>query len=412
MFAYIINFVITLLAGAVINYNIIALVNNENKGDDASAIGTAKALKEISLKTGKSHSYKIIDSKDIKNLQEEIRNSSNLEKYIIIAAGSHHAQPLVELKQNTISPDKIYTILNSHQLFSGIYQTAEIIDAISLPKYALDTKKLSRTKLKNNTELIETIDIPHNTSKQEVVEEYQKFKAEFPTPHNNLLVMLGGDAPSTTGKIRIYTAKEAYNFGRYIAKIAMQNNKNIIATNGPRTGQYNPYSKVKLLTHRETHPTTGRKVTNYQLDKVSQAFIKGVKSINNNIKLIFFDFKFTEAGVDSKYKAMLGLFAADPKSNMFYFAGDSISSPIEAFSIAENGGNLVIYVTNSMNSIHHNFAKSFLEYKRANMLDKNFKFHSIKDVTPYSAQSFNEPIAAEKIANNIYMKFIKDYKAS
>ena len=163
------------------------------------------------------------------------------------------------------------------------------------------------------------------------------------------LAVLGGDAPTSTQRLRFYTPQEATVLARLLITDIKKRKSILLATNGPRTSKYDPITGKPSFAHYEIHPKTGHPI-DYQIDPVSRAFITTLAagSLKDGVHFQFFDFKF---GKKSPYKALLGAVARHPGSQA-YLPGESTSMISEGYDCLPSGS-VTIYDTTAMNHAHH-----------------------------------------------------------
>lgn len=166
---------------------IITLINNSNKGDDASAIATSSALQR-SLNEAESISTicNVSTTNDLNLVQTMIAQQGS-DQFIVIGSGSHMLPHLQSLKN--LQP-KITTGFAAHQIPSDINIYQANLDLIAFPKHVLN----KQIKTRFGDKLIETVGVAHNLSQNDLDAEFKKRQSEIPAAEKYLLVILGGDA--------------------------------------------------------------------------------------------------------------------------------------------------------------------------------------------------------------------------
>ena len=361
--------------------NIIAVIDNIHKGDDAIGIGE-KTLTLFNEKPDFSATLVISEAKDIDN------NINTLYRNIIIAAGEHNLSAIIPFKQN-----RTHLAWSGHQVPATIWNYASNLDFIAIPTHAKEEDKLALREIPRTT-IIETIGVAHNTKPEYLAAEYQKWKPEIISGKSYYLVALGGDAPDENGQMHYYTAEEAYDLGKYIALQALANNATVLGTNGPRTGKYDPITEEALLTHRET-----KAPLDYRLDAVSAAFISGLvyQGLTNNEGFQFFDFIFSKDGVISAYKGLLG--AVLDVGGHVYIPGESTSMVSEACDLLPPQ-KVIVFENSAMNYAHKRHMYSTYENGYANLLLENMKFMPIM------------PQATDNLPATIAQAIVEDFDLS
>lgn len=330
--------------------NIITLVDDVHKGDDANALATSGEIEKL-FKSQEA----TVTSATVS--QSDIESALNPSKYnIVVAAGEHHIATLCALKQNSSLQGKVYTSWSGHQTSETLSKAASIIDSIALPTHVLG--KESRNILQSrHAKLIETVGVAHDTKPEDLLPQYEKWSQSIIESNKYDMVVLGGDAPDEKGDMHYYTSEEAFNLGQYIGLQAIESGAVVLGTNGPRTGKHNPDTGEVLLSHRELHPET-KEPLDYQLDAVSMAFVRGLEKsgLVKGKNFQFFDFKFGKDGVVSAYQGLLGATVAKVGSHV-YMPGESTSMVSEACDLLPNGS-VTVFDNGAMSGAHMNHIDS------------------------------------------------------
>ncbi|QQV75232.1 hypothetical protein H6P87_00781 [Rickettsia tillamookensis] len=337
---------------------LVALLSSQYIGDNSNALGIRAALNEGYKNKGFEVENVDIKIEELKNTQI---NTNQAEKQVIfIGAGLDGIKGFDILKSMKNNSKFIWS---GHQLPVEVKDNLEVLDTISLPFYALNEEQKTHIKQANpEIKLIETIGIPHNLTREECINDYNDFKnnGKIPaSPNGYIITCLAGDAQDSQRNIKFYTEDEAYELGKQLAKIAKDKNMILLATNGPRTGQYNPETKAKLSVHKQED----------QLDKVSQKFLEGVKS--EKIEPIFENFVF---GVKSVFNGYLGAALENPQSIVIIPGEFSTQVTIGTNLLP---GQVYIKPNQAMNDIH--------ELQVNKLLEKGIKIFNgdEKALTPY-----------------------------
>jgi hypothetical protein len=121
---------------------------------------------------------------------------------IIVSSRDKAIAPLIELEKKF--HDKIFTAWSGHQTPNN--KDLSELDQITLPVGTASPE--TRARLSNK--LIETVDVPHNTTKEILNIEYRLWQDKLPkTDKKKLMVVLSGDAPNADGIQQIYSTEEA-----------------------------------------------------------------------------------------------------------------------------------------------------------------------------------------------------------
>ncbi|ABV79532.1 hypothetical protein A3306_03790 [Rickettsia bellii] len=359
---------------------LIALLSTQYKGDNDNVLAITEALKQQYQK----ENLQI----DTVNLEIDKLNSNQIEKYpnqvIIIGAGLDGIKAFTILNSNKGSSKFIWS---GHQLINEVTENLKILDNIVLPSYALNQEQIKQIQ-EAKVKLIETTGIPHTLTKEDCIKEYKDLadKKLIPDSSNGyIFTCLSGDAPDSNGKIKFYTQEEAYKLGEQLAQIVKLKNMMLLVTNGPRTGQYDPKAvpdKVKLPVHEK----------NSDIDLVSKAFLKGVKSILDNEaeeKVKFENFVF---GKPSVFKGYLGA-AIENEKSIVVIGGESSSQITQALDLVP--GRLYIKKNTAMNDVHEKQVNKILETNKGAKLLNDNEVDLIINVITDEAYSDAEIVAKE-----------------
>lgn len=371
------------------NINIITLIDGIHKGDDANAIATTSETKKLLDNKG----YAVTS-----NITNTTSSAVNDNIDIIIAAGNHHIEPLLESKQKN---NNIYTSWSSHQLPINLPQAAEVIDNIALPKHIIDDNLKLVISLQH-ANLTETVGVAHNTMAKDLIPEYHKLKNQIINSDKYNLVVLAGDATDQYGQMQYYTPEESFKLGEYFGKNSQNDGSVVIATNGPRTGKHNPKTGEVTLSHRNVSPETKEALPNI-LDPVSQAFLDGLNSVGlvKDKHYNFFDFRFGKDGVISAYKGLLGATISNEGSSV-YMPGESSSMISEACDLLPDGA-VIIYDNDAMSESHQKHVKSVYEQGSAHRLSGDL--HLSKKISGKNNTTGKNMSAAQVVAQSIADNF-------
>lgn len=200
------------------------------------------------------------------------------------------------------------------------------------------------------------------------------------------MIVLGGDAPDTDGKMHYYTAAEAQKGAEYIGNFCKVNNYSLLIFNGPRTGGHNPATGEKDLSAHVTD----------KLDNVTQSFVTELEKHLNSNDYKLYNYSKNSA---SPYKAGFWLVKQADRGKCF-LPGESTSM------ISEANDNLplqtIIILNNAMNEAHHKHAILEAKAAKAIVLDTNFQEVKIPVDQALSAEArkSNAALIADQIMND------------
>lgn len=382
--------------------------NPENLGDDKNAIGTARALMQQFGLEGP------IETFDLKQGTEALRSRvKGLAKgdFVVIGAGERSLKPLAALKDLL----NVTTSWSGHQKSSIIYDHDREIDSIHLPAYATNTGD------KGLRHLITTpFGVPNDKHAIDYSAEYDKWQESSANPIRHadayIGIMLGGDAPTAEGEIRRYTPTEAKAFGRWIGEQALKSGQNVLVTNDPRTGKYEPEDLERYnselaytLSMKEppdliSKPSIQKNIHCHRADPdpVSQAFLDGLKEGGlPEERWQFFDFIPGHSALDAITGAV-----EKTKGSRFYMAADSASGLSELVEnmkrTAEDPDKIFAYTTGSINGTHHAQIDGLFsaDYIGIVLPDKN----PVNILEPEQWKTDNSKPAAEILAEHLAQK--------
>jgi len=340
-------------------------------GDDNNVRGITQSLKD---KGFKNIQYEIVVQKSpvdgkysLDNEKiSELQNIIDHKKVLVIASGLDGIDALTQLKKG---PGHIF-IWSGHQITSKLESNMDGLNAIIVPGSSVDEivqEELGKKEIK----LIKTVGVPHNKSKEEIIKAYEEWeKPNMLADQKFLLVSLPGDAPDPSGTMQYYTKESAKKLGNQLGHIAQKNNMLMLVTNGPRTGQHDPDSGIKLKTHGKDD----------QIDGVSAAFLAGAEKYIDSARIIFSDFKF---GEPSMFNTFLGAVLENPGS-IAVIGGDSTSQVTEATNLLKPG-QVYIVCNEAMNKGHHKHIE--------NVVSSHHYAHELPEMDKLPQDSLGLPIA-------------------
>lgn len=340
--------------GMTMGLHIITLIDQAHAGDDNNARGVTNALKRSASKNVKISEINVADMDEFLAQRDMTQG-----QFVFVSAGAHNLPALTKIKKQYPSAK---TIWSSHQYTDQLKTARAFLDVAGLPGHVLSEMGSDK---KNYLELP---GVPHNLQMGTLTKAFNERRQKIPpSPNGYDMVMLAGDAPDENGDVKFYSADEAYAFGRYIAKNA--SGRHILATNGPRTGKYDPVTGDELMSHRDFHPRT-KEPLETALDDVSAAFIRGMTDggMKQRQDFSFYDFRFKAVGVDSAYHALLA--ATSDHQGRIYMAGESVSMISEVCDFGKND-NVYVFDNGAMNDGHKNFVRFMHQKGYFHRLDHN-----------------------------------------
>lgn len=365
---------------------LIALLSPQYKGDNDNVLGIRTALEhhyKAENKNAQIESIELNIEKTASNqinaelLKQEFKKYIKQGQIILIGAGLDGAEGLSILKSEKNNSKFIWS---GHQLTDQVMQNLEILDIVVLPSYALAEEQLNQI-IKTDAKLIKTLGVPHNITEENCIEDYNNLIDKIPaSPNGYVITCLAGDAPDAQNNIHFYTKEEAYKLGVQLAKIAKSKSMVLLVTNGPRTGKYDPETQAELSVHEKDS----------SLDKVSESFLKGVKS--ERIEPIFNNFVYGEKSVFNGY---LGA-ALKNENSLVVIGGESSSQITQATNLLP--GKVYIKANLAMSDIHKLHVKEVL----------NAGVKELKDETNLSPYDNTANISSND-ADIVATEFLKYY---
>lgn len=320
--------------------------------------------------------YQDSDTKAVAELSQNFNSNPN-EQHIFILSGSHGFEFIQKNPdvQSIIEQKKPIVIWFGHQNpGAGVQSVKEYLNIVALPKYILADQPELTSYFKDNC--VSMTSVPNTLTKEALATAQETWNSTYPVekirPAENgyMGIFLGGDAPKPDGTYLYWDIKEAQEQGLAFGKKAIEENKSLLITNGPRTGKFDPQSPdpknpVVRGTHTESAP----------LDLVSAAFLAGLKESGiPETQYQFFDFKFGKPA-KSAYKAMVAALRETPGSVAIY-SGESISYAEIAYFVPHT----YVFRTQSMNEGHEKALQQFKTSSTIEELDLT-KLFSTKPIT-------------------------------
>lgn len=339
--------------------------NHNNAGDHNHTLGVAKFL---------SGKITDIDTSQTtpENVKEQVANALNQDKVIVIGSGEGGVQGIQQLSPN---PNLVIALSSHMYLPSYSKDVLNKVNFIALPSHVSESEK---SKL--GSKLLAVTGLPHNRDAKVVEQTFNEWKKDLPSCSKYIGVVLGGDAPSPSNDMRLFTTEDAEKLAGYIIKHI--GSECVLVLNGPRTGKHNAQKNVIPTAHKDG-----------KLDQVTKHFVSLLSAKINPKKLKVFDFQFNNKPPYNTFDLAVG--AVNATHGFMYVPGDSTSMISEAIDTIEPG-HVIVYTNSAMNDTHEAHVKSELEANRALVLEN---YNDLK--SNVGSESTHSPSAAEAIAKRL-----------
>jgi hypothetical protein len=366
------------------------LSNQNNAGDHNQGLGIAAAFEKLS---GQKAVIEDLNTKDLTALKikDKIEKDLSYEKVIIVGVGEGGIAGIGE-----ISKHRNLTICLTSHMFLEQYQDKGLLEKVNF--IALPAHVSVEEKEALGSKLIETTGVAHN--RRPDMGTYKEWKMELPPADVYLGVYLGGDAPTPTKEIELFTEEDALRLAAYVIAKAKEVNGSgldvsVLVLNGPRTGKYDAKRKEILTVHREG-----------KSDHITELFEK--KLANKGIKYKVFDFQHNTpenkqwVAAYNAFDLVIG--AVRATKGQMIVPGEStsvVSETIDMMSSESNDtmlpGKVIVYHNNAMNHVHYAHVKSELAAGRVSVLEN---YQDIRISKSNSKEP--KPSATEVIAQKLF----------
>lgn len=322
------------------------------RGDENQVLGIQDALQHSGWEF-KNADYTKFSLAEAKKLSTPL---------ILLLSGSTGLRFLKDNRQNLSKDDLV--VWTGHQAFDDLPEISEKISVIFLPKHAVGLHHIN-----TKTKVILLEGVPHRIMKPTLKRAFAKYEAKHGRLFDELskvtAIVLPGDAPDESGKMKFFTPEDARVLARNIVK-AEGASRHFLVTNGPRTGSHNYQRGTKL----DPSPHNTKTV-----DAVSTAFIEELQKLGA-YRTTLFDFQFSD--LPSAYEPLLSLASEGVR---IHIPGESTSMVTEATDVAEN---VCIDIVPSMNASHHKHTESIGDSARASILkwDGEISKKAVKTTLP------------------------------
>ncbi len=354
------------------------LSNHGNAGDHNQTLGIAAALEKHSHQkvTLKDLDTKLITPSEIK---AEIDKDLLQEKVIVVGSGEGGIEGIKDL-----SPQSNLIICLTSHMFLKDFQDPALLQKVTFIALPIHETTSNQEILKEK--LIKTVGVSHNRQAETADKIYGEWKKVLPTCKEYLGVVLGGDAPTPSKEIKLFTEHDATKLATYIAQHAQ--NACVLVLNGPRTGKYGTDNKEIMTVHRQGQSDS---ITKFFQQSLAAQGIKNVK---------FFDFQHNnpenKAWVLPYNSFDLVVGAVKATHGKMLIPGESTSMISEAIDVLPSG-HVLVYENNPMNEVHSAHVTSELAAGRIAVLQ------NYRDVlTPKINAEGPKPSAAQVIAQQLW----------
>jgi len=374
-------FLLGILMLSSINTNALKLYllsNHDFAGDHNQALGIATAFTQLSPE---SHivdlNTKILSPSEIK---EKITQDLIKENVIVIGPGEGGIQGIKELPKDS----RLVIGLTSHMFLQG-YNDPNILEKVTFIALPAPVPQEQKELLGNK--LIETIGVAHNRQPETADNTYKEWGQKvLPRCTSFIGVVLGGDAPTPTKDLKLFTEKDATQLADYIAKHAKE--ACVLVLNGPRTGKHNAAKKEILTVHRKGDS-----------DHITKTFVHELKT-KGVLKVKVFDFQHNTpenkewVAPYNAFDLVVGTLRA--MKGTLFVPGESTSVISEAVDTLPPG-KVIAYLNSAMNEVHHAQVASELAAGRVSVLEN---YDTLK-TPPAATLNTPKPSAASTIAQRL-----------
>lgn len=340
-------------------------------GDNQQVVAVGEQI----LKKFNSHTVNVlsVEHDNVESLLKLKDSFLKAGKVVFILCGSHgdallKTQEFQALLREKIFSEKPMVVWVGHQ-DPGLIASKDLLDIVAIPTYMVEGNKDLKVAFKDR--LVAMQSVPNTLKQSELNVELEKWNKTYsnesiPTFKEGYIgVFLGGDAENTDKTYTYWSIRNAYEQGLAFGKLALNEKKFLLVTNGPRTGKFYPESKDHKSPTLRQFQKTGwiphSELTTEQIakpkkeetahtaaapvDPVSLAFIEGVMASRLETKMfLFLDFKFGK----SAYKAVVGALYATQDNSIACYSGESISYSEIAYFIPYT----YAFTVDSMNAGH------------------------------------------------------------
>lgn len=307
-----------------------AVCDQSKLGEVNMVMSVAEAVPQIC----KNHAF-LTYIADFKKLSKEFdQTKTNL----VVTAGKHG----IDFLKTTEPTKNVKFLLCVHQWFDAMKDLHDI--SVVMPKHAIndDVKAWAQ---KQNIQLIPTQGVLHRMSAKAISAEDTTM---IHLKDAKVGLVLGGDAEMPNGKDwKLFSEKNAHEFGLQVCEFLKKTGYKVLVTNGPRTGSFIDSHHRNLNAHKDG-----------KLDKISQIFLNTLTTagFKQGKHFEFFDFQF---GKPSALKAIMA--TVYKNKGFLIMPGESTSSISESIAVMPT----VVYKVDSMNDAHQAYLEDLIQSRVA-----------------------------------------------
>lgn len=413
-----------------------------NAGDSNSVLAIANRIPQAMI-----IEHKLEPQNTIAELEASLNNN---DEHVLVVSGVQGLKFLAEALKNDkvlelIAEQKLVVSFSAHQPPPDFYLYADKMHVIGLLEEAIKFDEELQKKLGRR---LVSMDFVPNTLTRELLESgsaLQLWNEKHPnaiipdSPDGYVAGFLPGNAPDRFGNYKFFSSEDAYKLGLCLGREALNSGKFLVATNGPRMGNFYPESDPKKpvlrrfkvtgegadqklewvkfadLTADEiaTKPTyeTSPHIKGAPLDPESTEFVRGIKASGlPEDRYRFIDY----VEKDSAYIAIACAVYKRNNDSVVYYSAESIS-PAELALFFKT----YAFMVNVMSDLHAAFLNRItLNYHRvATAQFTESGFVTIREIDPVLKQQFmhiNPENDAQNIANAIHaeLQLLRDVRSA
>ncbi len=348
------------------------LSDHEKVGDHNQVLGIKRAFEKIAFDQNQEKVlFEDVDTKKMSSsdIQKKIEKDKEINKVIVVGAGEGGIDGIQQFPQNP----NLMICLTSH-MYLERYKDPELLKKvmfIALPAHDPERQQVG-------DKLIETIGVAHNRQAKDANSTYENYKSELPQADTYLGVVLGGDAPTPTKEIKLFTKEDVEKIVPYAIQRARETKATILVLIGPRTGKHTPEKQEIPTAHRDG-----------KLDAVTAHFKEILEANLGKERVKVFDFQFDQKLPYNSFDLVLG--AVKVANGELFMPGESTSMISEAIDVMAPQ-RIIVYENSAMNEVHHaHFASELMAGRVITLLT----------IPPLTANELF-PSAAEIIAGNLW----------
>ena len=372
--------------------HIIAISNESALGHKQNTMLTASQLIKTAATAG--------SSVDFVNATDTIALTAAMDKnkadptaqLVVIGAGPEALPVLLQLKKQVPNG---YFYFSNHQYERALfaYLSAGAVDHIGIPGSTATSDQLNELGIV--AKVTELFAVPAALNVDDLRAKYEQWdladKPRIETP--SLVVMLGGDAPDEQGNFRYFSATEAAKMATAVkAYAAASGITEILVTNGPRTGLYDPNSAKEA--HQHVYKAGAEKPA---LDVATKQF---VTTLDMPHRLWDFNFRLESNGSktpESVYHPLVYLALSNPNSR-FIMPGESVTG-LGELAMAFTPKQAIVWQHAGMNASHARLVAEGFQRGYFGILEPSGQLHT--PTTNKSSPPLDQVVAAQAILEAI-----------